>query len=331
MAASGEPRPSAIGQALLALGDQWALLILQRALLTHARRFAQWRDQLGMSESVLAARIKELVAGGLLRPQPYRDGGRTRTEYLLTPQAIELWPLLTAIWSWEREWVERPVGLPDLVHDVCARTTDVDLGCQACGAAPVTARETDTQRGAGSAFGLVAVARHHRRTARGRVPRDALSYFPDTMEILGDRWSTALLAVAFLRVRRFADFQTELGMAPSVLSDRLRRFCDLGVLEPRAPVAGGRAEYRLTEKGLAFFPVLAFLVDWAQRWYPGPAGSGVAITHRACGKPFVPYLRCRTCETPLERAQVHFAVEGAEGAHSATTAVQLPPAPAATR
>ena len=51
-------QPSAIGQALLAVGDQWTLLILQRAFLRHTRRFAEWRDDLGVSESVLAGRLK---------------------------------------------------------------------------------------------------------------------------------------------------------------------------------------------------------------------------------------------------------------------------------
>ncbi|MFI1213488.1 winged helix-turn-helix transcriptional regulator [Streptomyces sp. NPDC020802] len=322
MTAPGEQRLSAIGKALLALGDQWTLLIIQRALLGRASRFAQWRDQLGMSESVLAGRIKELVAAGLLQPRPYRDEGRTRTEYILTPQALELWPLLTAIWSWEREWVERPAGLPDLVHDVCGRSTDVDLGCQVCHTAPVTARDTEAIRGAASAFGQVAVARHHRRTARGRMPKDPLSYFPDTMEILGDRWSTVLLAASFLRVRRFADFESELGVAPSILSDRLRRFCQLGVLDAKVPADGGRAEYRLTDKGLAFFPVLAFLADWAQRWYAGTADSALTILHRTCGQTLVPYLRCRTCEKPLERAQLHFVLETGS---VATDTAQLPP------
>lgn len=321
MTAAGEQSPSAIGKALLVLGDQWTLLILQRALLSRTRRFAQWRDQLGMSESVLANRIKELVAAGLLEPRPYRDEGRTRTEYVLSPQALELWSLLTAIWSWERKWVERPVGLPDLVHDVCGCATDVDLGCRVCDAAPVTARDTRVIRGTASAFGQVAVARHHRRTVRGGVPTDPLSYFPDTMVILGDRWSTVVLVASFLRVRRFADFQTELGVAPSVLSDRLRRFCRLGVLETRIPAHGGRAEYRLTDKGLAFFPVLACLVDWAQRWYSGAADSGITITHRACGAEFVPYLRCRNCEKPLERDQVHFALGGDGSAPGSAQAI----------
>jgi DNA-binding HxlR family transcriptional regulator len=301
---SSNEQPSAIGQALLALGDQWAMLILQRAFLKRTRRFAEWRDELGMSESVLSGRLKEMVRGDLLEPSPYRQG-RTRHEYLLTERALELWPLLVAVWSWEQTWVGRPTSLPDLVHNVCGEPTDTDLGCGACGKTPLTARDTETVRGAATTFAQVAVARHHRRTVRDRTPQDPLSYFPETLEILGDRWSTVILAAAFLRVRRFADFQSELGVAPSILSERLRRFTELGVFKQR-DVSQARHEYRLTEKGVAFFPVFAFLTDWAQRWYTGPADSTITVIHRACGLPLIPSLHCRVCRGVLTRREIHF-------------------------
>jgi DNA-binding HxlR family transcriptional regulator len=300
---TGTERPSAIGQALLAISDQWTLLILQRAFLLRVRRFADWRDQLGMSESVLANRIKELVAGDLLRPVPYREQGRTRTEYRLTQRAIELWQLLVEIWSWERRWVPRRHGLPELAHDVCGNRTDVELGCAACGRVPVTARDTETVRDAAT-FAQVTVPRHHRRTVRGDGERDPLSYFPETFELLGDSWSTVILAAAFLGVRRFADFQSELGVAPSVLSNRLRLFMDLGVLTVDEP--GARPRYRLTDKGLDFFGIFAFIVDWAQRWYTGPPQTDLRVTHRACGQPFRPYLWCRSCGQAVNRTEVHF-------------------------
>jgi DNA-binding HxlR family transcriptional regulator len=303
---------SGIGQALLALGDQWSVLILQRAFLKHTRRFAEWRDELAVSESVLSGRLKELVAAGLLAPSPYRTEGRTRTEYLLTERARELWTFLVAIWSWERAWVRRPAALPDLVHERCGRRTDAVLGCGRCGAAPVTARDTRTDRGPASTFAAVAVPRHHRRTVRDRAPRDPLSYFPETLEILGDRWSTVVLAAAFLRVRRFADFSAELGVAPSILSDRLRRFTELGVFG-QSEVPGRGHEYRLTDKGLAFFPTFAFLVDWAQRWYPGAPGSEITIGHVDCGAPLVPRLRCAACREPLARQETHFDLTGMPG------------------
>jgi DNA-binding HxlR family transcriptional regulator len=300
VAPSHAATPSAIGAGLLMLGDQWNLLILQQAFLHRVRRFADWHQALGLSESVLSGRLKELVEAGLLEGVPYKEKGRSRIEYLLTDKALELWSFLTAIWAWERAWIVIPAWPTQLVHLSCGANTDPELGCAACADAPVTARGTSVQSGPDTTFRNVAVPRHHRRTVRDREPAKPDSYRMDTLEILGDRWSTVLLVAAFLRVRRFADFANELGIAPGILSDRLRRFIELDVLTQRG------TEYRLTPKGLGFFPVFAFLVDWAQRWYPHPEGGGLTITHEACGQPLRPYLRCSRCAAPLHRADVHF-------------------------
>jgi DNA-binding HxlR family transcriptional regulator len=303
------PAPSAIGSALLLVGDQWNLLILQQAFLRHVRRFADWRDSLDVADSVLSARIRELVAADVLAPGPYRTSGRRRTEYRLTEKGLPLWQFLVAIWSWEQAWVD-PGGRDSpaaarLEHLTCGRFTVPELGCRTCSAAPVTARDTSVTTGPEITFRRVAVARHHRRTVRDRDRTRADSYRPQTLEILGDRWSTVLLVAAFLRVRRFADFQRELGIAPGVLSDRLGRFQELGVLR-RVRTGVDREEYRLTDKGLGFFPVFAFLLDWAQRWYPQPPGTGLAILHHAGGHPFQPFLRCAQCRQPMARQQLRF-------------------------
>ncbi len=299
------PTPSAIGSALLLLGDQWNLLMLQQAFLRHVRRFGEWRDALGMADSVLSARIRELVAADILAPASYRAGGRGRTEYLLTPKGLPLWEFLVAIWSWEQAWSDTGVGAARLLHVACKATTIPALGCANCSQAPVTARQTSVIAGVETTFGNVAVARHHRRTVRDRDRTVEHSYQSQTLEILGDRWSTVLLVAAFLRVRRFADFQSELGIAPGVLSDRLSRFVDLGVLTQQRSAAD-REEYRLTAKGLAFFPVFAFLVDWAGQWYPATPDGGLTIVHQACARPLRPYLCCTNCRMPLTRTEVRF-------------------------
>lgn len=293
---------SAIGIALLTLGDRWTLLILQRAFVLHTRRFGDWRDQLGLSESTLAARLRDLVAAELMERVPYDDNGRTREEYLLTPRALELWRLLLAIWGWEQVSVPGAADAPVLMHDVCGQATLPILGCGVCRTAPITARDTSAERGAEAEFAKISVPRLHRRAKESSTPADALSYYPETMEILGDRWSTAILAAAFLGVRRFNGFKAELGIAQSILSDRLRRFVAAGVL--RAPSPEG--EYRLTAKGMNFFPVFAVLVDWAQRWYSSGSVLELTIRHTSCGSPLVPVLLCSTCGEELVRRSVHF-------------------------
>ncbi|UNK71503.1 helix-turn-helix domain-containing protein [Microbacterium sp. H1-D42] len=306
MAADEGSQGSAIGTALLALGDRWNLLILQRAFVLHTRRFGDWRDQLGLSESTLAARLKEMVAAGLFERVPYDDNGRSRDEYRMTPRALELWNLLLAIWGWEQTALAAVEDAPVLMHDVCGGALNPVLGCGVCGTAGITARDTRAERGAQAEFARISVPRLHRRAQEPSGPIDPMSYYPETMAILGDRWSTAILAAAFLGIRRFNAFKAELGIAQSILSDRLRRFVAEGVLHE--PDEAG--EYRLTSKGMAFFPVYAVLVDWAQRWYGGDAADELTISHVACGNRLQPVLLCSECGGQLTRKSVHFDLRG---------------------
>lgn len=296
------PGGSAIGSALLALGDRWTLLILQRAFILHTRRFSDWRAQLGVSDSTLAARLRDLVAAELLVRAPYDDNGRTREEYLLTPRALELYSLFLVIWGWEQASMPGAKDAPQLIHDKCGQSILPRLGCGVCGTAPVTARETTAERAEHAEFAKISVPRLHRRAQETGTPTDAISYFPQTMGILGDRWSTAILAASFIGIRRFNAFKSELGIAPSILSDRLRRFVGVGVLH--APNDAG--EYRLTAKGMGFFPTFALIVDWAQRWYAAAPSRELTIRHTACGAPLHPVLFCSLCGELLERTTVHF-------------------------
>ena len=85
---------------------------------------------------------------------------------------------------------------------------------------------------------------------------------------------------AFLGVRRFDDFQRELGVARNVLTDRLGRLVEEGILERRAyQERPERFEYRLTEKGIDLWPVLVSLMKWGDRH--APADERAADADRA--------------------------------------------------
>lgn len=299
---TGPAERSAIGEALKILGDRWVLLILQRAFMLRIRTFTAFRDELGISESVLAERLKELVHNGVFTKAPYVNG-RTRYEYRLTERGLGLWILLVAIYGWEHEWAGR-ADHPRLVHDGCGSVCRPYLGCASC-AGPVAATDTEITRGPRCGLAQLGLPRHHRRTS-ARIPSpDPLGYYPDSMAILGDRWSTVLLASAFLGARRFLDFQRELAIAPSVLADRLRRFTELGALLSTDD-GDGRPVYRLTGKGSAFFGVFAFLVDWAQHNLPSPEGSELTIVHRICGRTLAPVLFCGACDGRLARKEIRY-------------------------
>ena len=116
------------------------------------------------------------------------------------------------------------------------------------------------------------------------------------LAVVGDRWTMMILRDAFLRVRRFEDFEKSLKIARRVLSERLALLVEEGILaklaySDRPP----RYEYRLTQKGLDLYPALISLVHWGDKHYAGKSGPPILHRHRACGRDFRATLTCSEC------------------------------------
>lgn len=83
-------------------------------------------------------------------------------------------------------------------------------------------------------------------------------------EVLGEPWTLMVLREAFLGTRHFNDFERELGIARNILSARLRKLVDTGLLERRQSETDRRAfEYLLTDSGRGLMPALVALAQWA--------------------------------------------------------------------
>ncbi|MCW1959590.1 MAG: winged helix-turn-helix transcriptional regulator [Mycobacterium sp.] len=272
------------------LGDEWNLLIIQQAVMG-ATRYSHFTARLPISNAVLSNRLRTLVAEGLL-DQHGRD-------YLATGRSRSLWPLLLLIWEWERTWVpERAGRLPDMSHHRCGRSFAPVLRCAACGQ-PAGPGNVTLSMGPSGDWQRCAPDSANRRRSDSRTSRVQAGLFPETMSVLGNRWAAALLVATFLGTNRFSDFQTQLGAPPSPLAERLQTFSEIGVLETHR---GGA--YLLTDKGRAFFGILATAVQWAQRWYLAPEGPAIVMTHRDCGAAFAAVLACDQCGEQLTGAQV---------------------------
>jgi DNA-binding HxlR family transcriptional regulator len=106
------------------------------------------------------------------------------------------------------------------------------------------------------------------------------------LELVGEWWTMLILREAFLGTRRFQDFQRNLGIARNILSARLKKLVTRGILERAAAEGGGRRlEYRLTEKGRAFFPVLIALMQWGDRFAGCTGGPPIKVVDRESGSP----------------------------------------------
>jgi DNA-binding HxlR family transcriptional regulator len=125
-----------------------------------------------------------------------------------------------------------------------------------------------------------------------------------SMAVLGERWAMLVLRECFYGTTRFDEFERNLGIAPNILSARLRDLTGHGLLE-RVPVAeGARHEYRLTEKGRDFFPAYLALKAWADRWMTGPEGPPVVLEEAATGRPVVAQPVLSAAGTPLRPEEV---------------------------
>jgi DNA-binding HxlR family transcriptional regulator len=123
-----------------------------------------------------------------------------------------------------------------------------------------------------------------REAKRGRLANKECS-MARAMEVVGDRWSILILREAYYGVKRFDEFEYYVGIAPNILSSRLKKFVDAGMMKRvRLAEHAGRYEYILTEKGRDFFPAYLALKKWGDDWLAEPAGPQVVFRDRAVGR-----------------------------------------------
>ena len=122
--------------------------------------------------------------------------------------------------------------------------------------------------------------------------------------VLGERWTMLVLRECFNRTRRFEDFQSHLGIARNVLTDRLGTLVDEGILERRQyQERPPRYEYRLTEKGLELYPVLVAVMRWGDKWKSDDKPP-VKLIHNTCGHEAEPKMVCSHCGEELRAREV---------------------------
>jgi DNA-binding HxlR family transcriptional regulator len=107
-----------------------------------------------------------------------------------------------------------------------------------------------------------------------------------TLSVIGEHWTLLIIRDAFFGLRRFDDFHKSLGISRNVLSVRLKKLVQAGVLEKSD--GPGHPEYRLTEKGLALQPVMVAMTQWGDTYMPNPEGKRLTFVDRRDGHPIKP-------------------------------------------
>ncbi len=108
------------------------------------------------------------------------------------------------------------------------------------------------------------------------------------LEAVGERWSFLILRASFNGLHHFEEFQSTLGIARNILSNRLARLVENGILE-RMPDPSDRRKvsYQLTDKGLDLLPVLISLRQWGEKWVSGKPSNPVLVD-RYSRQPILP-------------------------------------------
>jgi DNA-binding HxlR family transcriptional regulator len=305
---------NAVAYAIGVTADEWTLLIIRQAL-HGARRYNDWQRAMPISHAVLTSRLRRLEELGMLVAVPYQDRPR-RLEYHLTPRGLGIWPVLVGIWAWEAHWVSGGLVIRD-VH--CGQLT---LPLMACGRCRAVVRTRDVRGDFGPSGSWPRSVPHATNRRRSRGGNGTPGLLPETTALVGNRWSAALLGAALFGAHRFGEFQSRMGAPASIVSDRLRTFCERGVLTATADEQrADRSLYHLTTKGRAFFPVVLCAIHWAQQWFQAPEGPAMEFRHD--DHPFTPVPLCDQCRVPLNRADT--VIESAVRATNGRTGTVLRP------
>lgn len=110
------------------------------------------------------------------------------------------------------------------------------------------------------------------------------------VETVGEWWSILILRDAFQGSTRFDEFESNLGIAPNILSRRLAHLTKTGMfVRRRYHERPPRYEYVLTDKARDFFPVIATLLAWGNK-HLAPKGESILLANRDDRRPLDPVV-----------------------------------------
>lgn len=116
----------------------------------------------------------------------------------------------------------------------------------------------------------------------------------DALAVLGESHSLPLLRELLYGFHRFSDLATLTGAPRSLLTGRLRKLEEAGVIERRQySQRPPRHEYHLTQAGVDLIPVILALKDWGER-HTGESAPKAVFRHR-CGADLHPVTVCGEC------------------------------------
>lgn len=286
------------------LSDAWSFLVLREAFFG-TRRFEGFQSVLRLPRNTLVQRLNSLTELGLLRKASYSNS--TRFEYRFTAQGLDLFPTMLALLKFGDTWLcgDQPPPLL-LIHRSCGKPFTPVVSCSACGE-PIDAHDVQYRNGPGAGSCPRPDRKRSRRASDPLVlERVRPCSVARTLQIIGDRWSFLLIREMFFGVRRFDEFLANLGIASNILTDRLQRLTEHGLVVKRAYQSRPeRFEYRFTDKGRDLYGSMLTMMHWGDKWLAG-GKAPLLLRHRKCQHDFHAEVTCSECRQPLDPHHISY-------------------------
>jgi DNA-binding HxlR family transcriptional regulator len=298
-----------VARALKIVGDRWTILILRDAFLGR-HKFSEFREYSKIARGTLTNRLEFLIEHEILHKVPYSQSP-PRFEYKLTPRGLALYPWALMVWEWETHWGNHSdSNMPSmLIHNIDKQHTLKPICiCRYCHH-EVTYKDVERIQDPNVAdipVKNVVDSISAQRRSRGNIVSDSDFRLGHIIEVIGDRWSTLIVASVFLGLSRYDDFHQQLGIATNILADRLKLMVDLGVFTRNIyQEAPPRYEYKLTDKGESLYGMTLAIRQWVLDYLP-PMERTFKLIHSACGNDLDVDIICAKCLHKPQTAKVHF-------------------------
>jgi DNA-binding HxlR family transcriptional regulator len=299
-----EERNCSVARTLDIVSDAWAFLIIREAFFG-TRTFEAFRSALGIPRATLTDRLRKLTRLAIFRQVATRVP--QRNEYRLTRMGFDLYPSFMALLQFGDRWLSRGKPPPlKLVHMTCGCESRPIVACSECSSA-LDARAVQYRDGPGAGRNPAKPGRNTRRASdQSRFLLGRPSSVSRALQIIGDKWTFMVVREAFFGNRRYDRIQSELGIAPNILTDRLSRLVTQGVFLRRPYQSSPeRHEYLLTDMGRDLYGSFATMLAWGDRWL-AKNKPPLLLRHLKCGRDFHASVICDKCHNPIVAADMQY-------------------------
>jgi DNA-binding HxlR family transcriptional regulator len=297
-------RNCSVARTLDIVSDAWAFLVIREAFFG-TQTFEAFRSALGIPRATLTDRLKKLTRLAIFRQ--VAPGASQRKEYRLTRMGFDLYPGFIALMQFGDRWLAEGKPAPlTLVHASCGCDSHPVVACSHCGER-INARDVKFRDGPGAGRHPAKAGRNARRASDGsRFLLGRPSSVSRALQIIGDKWSFMVVREAFFGNRRYDKIQTELAIAPNILTDRLSRLVASGVFyRGQYQSSPDRYEYLLTDMGRDLYGPFFAMQQWGDHWL-SKGKPPLLLRHLTCGHDFHASVVCDRCKAPIVAADMRY-------------------------